>query len=442
MFMQYDSLPAKLDEEFSLPVESIMRCEDFKSNFARRLSNRYIRTPAVNKDSSLKLRLQDPKTTSPDNAPERIEPCSQLSKRSVMEQNGEAVKPPDKKMNTDIQRTEVTALNMEVETLRWQLAQTEANRQMHIALLKQIVTFLNRVKDHIECQKSDSPMSEVHHNLTPHAFNIADLPRSKSVFHVDKTRDYNTPVKKIDTKKISKSISNVNGFKDCQGLWSQSKLSLTSETESSQKISQEMSRLITLANTVLSTKLPDLACNCNNDVSSNLNSLTSIEKDISLKPSNTSLNLIEEDTTNAFILNTMCDSEDSFDCISNKFLEAKDIEAPLAYNLDNDITILKLNEKERHGSYAMKNVPESPMKAPNFDGKNEFHHASNFIEDESGFSSMSSFQEIGIPIISIIPPSPCKEVGYIDEFSDFIDSEKWKTDSLELDKQTVKVFWV
>lgn len=45
-----------------------------------------------------------------------------------MEQNGEAVKPPDKPLsrNSDIRRTEVTALNMEVETLRWQLAQVNA----------------------------------------------------------------------------------------------------------------------------------------------------------------------------------------------------------------------------------------------------------------------------------------------------------------------------
>lgn len=44
-----------------------------------------------------------------------------------MEQNGEAVKPPDKLplKTTDVRLTEVTALNMEVETLRWQLAQVQ-----------------------------------------------------------------------------------------------------------------------------------------------------------------------------------------------------------------------------------------------------------------------------------------------------------------------------
>ncbi|CAH2217576.1 jg24366 [Pararge aegeria aegeria] len=48
-----------LDDEFGRPVESIMRCEDFKSNFARRLSNRYIsRSPVsgTRQDNVLKLR--------------------------------------------------------------------------------------------------------------------------------------------------------------------------------------------------------------------------------------------------------------------------------------------------------------------------------------------------------------------------------------------------
>lgn len=46
-----------VEDDFNKPVESIMRCEDFKSNFARKLSNRYISwTPGAKKnDSALKL---------------------------------------------------------------------------------------------------------------------------------------------------------------------------------------------------------------------------------------------------------------------------------------------------------------------------------------------------------------------------------------------------
>lgn len=100
--------------------------------------------------------------------------------------------------------------------------QTEANRQMHIALLKQIVTFLNKVKEHIELQNETSKTKTmiVPSRLSTSSFRTADLPRSRSVVHVNKNIEI-TPVsaKKINTRKISKSISNVNGFVDCSKLW-------------------------------------------------------------------------------------------------------------------------------------------------------------------------------------------------------------------------------
>lgn len=55
-------IAGEMEEGFSRPVESIMRCEDFKSNFARRLSNRYISRPPVStpkQDTALKLRPLD-----------------------------------------------------------------------------------------------------------------------------------------------------------------------------------------------------------------------------------------------------------------------------------------------------------------------------------------------------------------------------------------------
>lgn len=59
MFMQKQDANGVLEEEFSRPVESIMRIEDFKSNFARRLSNRYTSKSPVatpRQDTALKLR--------------------------------------------------------------------------------------------------------------------------------------------------------------------------------------------------------------------------------------------------------------------------------------------------------------------------------------------------------------------------------------------------
>ncbi|CAH2103380.1 unnamed protein product [Euphydryas editha] len=385
--------------------------------------------------------------------PERIEQCSQLSKSSNLEQNGEIIKPPDKmvKHDTDMRGTEVNALNMEVDTLRWQLAQTEANRQMHIALLKQIVTFLNRVKEHIECKKNepDIRLDTISPMVFPRTLKITDLPRSRSVLHVSKNLEYSiSPAKKISTRKISKSISNVNGYKDCSSIWSHSKISLVSENETGQKLTEEMSRLITLANTVLSTKLPDLACACVHIRTEPTFQLTeeSKKEEVTQYSETDSLNSYKKNSPEKIVLNTNCKTE-VYNGITNKFADMETSilndfivsQSPLSFESENNSSGLKLFKREQPGSQNGL-VTSCGKVVQTVDKRNDYNGSSNFIEDESGFSSMNSFQEIGIPIISIIPPSPCKEVDYLEEIAD--ETEKWKTDTIEIDKQSVEVFWV
>ncbi|XP_038216390.1 uncharacterized protein LOC119835558 isoform X1 [Zerene cesonia] len=455
MLAQQKASNDSFEDEFNKPVESIMRCEDFKSNFARKLSNRYISwSPAVNskRDPALKL-CQTDNQDSPNIVPERIEQCSQLSTTSNLVQNGEVVKPPDKTIfkKSDIRRTEVNALNMEVDTLRWQLAQTEANRQMHIALLQQIVTFLNRVKEHIECQKNEpSPRCDKGSpRIAQRSLNMTDLPRSRSVVHVNKNIEYSiSPTKKISTRKISKSISNVNGYKDCSNVWSRSKLSLVPENETANKLSEEMTRLITLANTVLSTKIPDLACAFPDNASEN--SLQKFDENKTKETGQTvtqdSLNFVEQSTVDPTNLRIESNDE-KYKAVTNSLEIEKDALLDVHFNasqasfnsdLRNDSNELKCDNDDSQNRLDATDVKVFPMYK-----KSEFNPVSNFIEDESGFSSMNSFQEIGIPIISIIPPSPCKDITYMEDIPDIIhETEKWKADSIELDKQSVKVFWV
>lgn len=217
-------------------------------------------------------------------------------------------------------------------------------------------------------------------------------------------------------------------------------MSLTPETDSTQKISEEMSRLITLANTVLTTKIPNLACT-NSDIDSI--SFQTNDKTRHHTNSLSFLNQIKEDTTNMLPLNAASDENNTFVSIENKLIEAKDSiqdlilpPSPLPCGLENDFANIKIKKENSTKT-------ETSVKTHRLVEKRNEYNAANFIEDESGFSSMSSFQEIGIPIISIIPPSPSKEVGYIDEITDILDdSNNWKNDSLELEKQAVKVFWV
>lgn len=386
-----DPVPGKLDDGFNIPVESIMMCEEFKSNFARRLSNRYKSNLVMSsrQDNTLKLRPVD--ICLQDYVPETVERSPQPSK--TVEKTGIQRKARDK--NVDIRSTEISALNMKVETLRWQLAQTEANRQMHIALLKQIVSFLSRVKEHIECQTPDSKDRS----------KLNNLPRSPSVAHVNKDYDIpHSPMKKVNARKISKSVSNVNGYNDCS-VWSQPKLHSIPETDASQKIKDEITRLITLASSVLSIKLPDLTCNFTE---------TTTNKPESAKENE------QTDLDNTLIPSDDSENKDKFDV--NKLV--KDF-IPLNCGLEKKLDTIKVEQKPK--------METKPGADKDF---------AAYIEDESGFSSMSSFQEIGIPIISITPPPQSKEVGYMEEINGlFNETEKWKHETNVVDK-SVKVFWV
>ncbi|XP_037977784.2 uncharacterized protein LOC105384132 [Plutella xylostella] len=456
--------------EYGRPVESIMRCEDFKSNFARRLSNRYItRSPVASP------KKEGPKPTDTLKKPEpaekileRIEPCSQLSKGNKSEQSTKVALPaaipipkadfPTPKVD-ETNPAEVTALNMEVETLKWQLAQTETNRQMHLALLKQIVSFLNRVKEHMEYQNpQESPKKEILCSRSPRSFNSVDLPRSRSVLHFNKNTEYSlSPAKNMNSKKISKSITNVNGFQEVNSIWNQSKISLVPDTETTKIITEEISRLITLANTVLSTKLPDLTClykdvntGGNNGKITQIDLINDLNKTSSKNDVNESLiDLMEEEVSKSLGLNVSNDSQhinivrsNGLDVTDNNSKRSK---SPSLYSVN--IDDFEDNPAEKNSNMgSSKNLndcalPNNTLTKSRQNNTGDFHRSSIFIEDESGFSSMSSFQEIGIPIINIIPPTPCKDGGFTE--GDIIgDTGGWNNGPLEIDKQAMKVFWV
>lgn len=235
---------------------------------------------------------------------------------------------------------------------------------------------------------------------------------------------------------------------------------MAAETNIGQKLSEEISRLITLANTVLSTKLPALACVCiDSSIKDAETNTDKIKIDVKGKEgyndTKESLSLIEEDTTsNLFAFNSTCNNTNDFDGLTKTYIESKDknlekillASSPLTCGLENDFASIKLtSEKSFSVTTKMTNVEKDNGKSTKIMLEKRFENTtSNFIEDESGFSSMSSFQEIGIPIINIIPPTPCKEICFSNESNEIEDvDDKWKDmKSLEPNNQTMKVFWV
>lgn len=77
------------------------------------------------------------------------------------------------------------------------------------------------MKEHFDGEKNEDLLRKnVPPRMIARSLNFNDFPRAHSVWHVNKNIEYAiTPAKKISTRKISKSISNVNGYKDCNGLW-------------------------------------------------------------------------------------------------------------------------------------------------------------------------------------------------------------------------------
>lgn len=430
-----------IEDEFVRPVESIMRCEDFKSSFARRLSNRYSKPPLCNP------KQEDPQQRStPDLllVPEKVsqsEGCL-LNKDVEPQQIEEAVKSLEQApaASSFIKGTEVTVLNIEIETLRWQLAQTEANRQMHLALLKQVVSFLTRIKEHMQhrSQELNKSLSTKFISKTRE-----EIPRSHSVLHVNKNNtDFTmSPTRKLSSKRSFASVNNVNGLKEFNN-WNQSKLSLVPEINSDRKITEEISRLIILANTVLSTKLPELASTSTEDVSKAEDKTFRALPRVAIKETKEKLHLIKEDiASNVYTLNTHGNSN-SYDDMTNKYIETKDhaksfltLPSSLTSGFENDFASMKLMQSRvRRESNEEKHPKPSRCEC-----------IGNMFEDESGFSSMSSFQDIGIPIINIIPPSPNEETSeYSGEFDTAAhNGDLWKPDDeSKADEQSVKVFWV
>ncbi|KAI8430572.1 hypothetical protein MSG28_000794 [Choristoneura fumiferana] len=215
-----------------------------------------------------------------------------------------------------------------------------------------------------------------------------------------------------------------------------------------------MSRLIALANTVLSTKLPDLTCACSDlsNVSNASKISATIEKTESRGMSSSTMDLIEEDVTaNTLVIRTDCYSSDLYKGLPSTPVDADDpsleelitVPSVQSCDLENGFAEIKLGDKEQRSPLSENKSNNKTSRTFSNNRRLDFNNKhNNFIEDESGFSSMSSFQEIGIPIISIIPPSPCKEVAYVDDIPEIMEEAgNWKNE-IELNNQAVKVFWV
>ncbi|XP_022912076.1 uncharacterized protein [Onthophagus taurus] len=247
----------------------------------------------------------------------------------------------------------------QIDTLQWQLKQTEASREMYRAVMKQVVTFLERAHRSLEILGKKSVNQPVH--------------RSKSEHHVA-------------TLEISPNKSAT--FNPYEDLWKHKKPEVAPDEIPPEKLAQEAFRLLRTAQSLLNTREPNLA-HVNNEPEDDISFLSQLAKEfpadrkqptaISLSPK-----LLVPEKENRFSRKLSLRSNDSpfgarrrCDTSINK----KEI------SQDNFIVPIEKCNKEKY-----KYEPEKSSSPP--------VSSISSAEDESGFSSMNSFQEVGLPIIS------------------------------------------
>ncbi|KAK9722882.1 hypothetical protein QE152_g19466 [Popillia japonica] len=271
----------------------------------------------------------------------------------------------------------------QIDTLQWQLKQTEASREMYRAVMKQVVSFLERAQKSLEILGT---------RINSHQGSVQ---RSKSEHHVAVALDNGS----------LRSMGGTIQYEDT--FWKQTKKTeVIPEEIPPEKLAQEAFRLLRTAQSILNTKEPDLAqVNKVNEPEDDLNFISQLAKEFPQdnKPRVTSISLSpkllipEREPTilpnritrklslysnegsihsNTEEPSNLEDTRSSFDRIVSNNL------------LPNEKQISRGFQSRRQNNY--KCDSEKSVSPP--------VSSIGSTEDESGFSSMNSFQEVGLPI--------------------------------------------
>ncbi|KYB28314.1 uncharacterized protein LOC103312472 [Tribolium castaneum] len=255
-----------------------------------------------------------------------------------------------------------------VSTLQWQLKEVEKSREMYKAVMKQVVSFLEKAHRNLE--------------LLGHRLNSKQtVPRSKS--------EHQIVAGQSDTLNSNDDYSMFRDF-----TWRRPKKPETSSEEiPPEKLSQEAFRLLRTAQSLLNTQEPKLS----NDTPDDLEFLAQLAKEFPQTPDP------KPQRTTSFSL-------------SPKLL-VPERETRIATAFNRKLS-LQLNETRRNSfKYSPRNsVIETPLLSSTLNDFKEHIILNNdklkseksnsppagsisSVEDESGFSSMNSFQDVGLPVV-------------------------------------------
>ncbi|XP_046751269.1 uncharacterized protein LOC124414285 [Diprion similis] len=352
-------------------------------------------------------------------------------------------------------------LQTQIDTLQWQLKQTEANRQMYRALMAQVVRFLERAHKSLDI---------LHEKSNPKNGKASRVPRSRSVHGVDESSvsrsSHHSSVSSASFAR-AKSVTQISPTsgtsRDSTSIWSVLRRTETpppgpqqplpevqhhegvvyrrrpKSSESNpdevppERLSQEAFRLMRTAQSLLVTREPDLVrvnevdnrsvpSPCNVDAPLPLQSfanstplhdslLSSSDRASSRSHNDAAFSRRAEPSAAGCLLPGARRSLDaaSLHSGSSKTTETTEEEdggprSLLAGALEREFAVKSSSTPNRR--------PKKPAEA-GFKPKPCTASVSS-AEDESGFSSMSSFQDVGLPPASSLVKGCHTEVGLPD----------------------------
>ncbi|KAK5643054.1 hypothetical protein RI129_009221 [Pyrocoelia pectoralis] len=298
-------------------------------------------------------------------------------------------------------------LKSQIDTLQWQLKQTESSKEMYREVMVQVVKFLERAYRSLQILGSKVPSNQ-------------SVSRAQSDYHMNEVLDCNVDKRRSTIPAIDAHLD-YTAFRDF--TWRRQKKPQQPPDEiPPEKLSQEAFRLLRTAQSLLNTTAPDLA-QLNNDTSEDIKFLEQLAKEFPR---------VQENGTH----------RPASRCSSSLQICAPDKEIRISTAFNRKLS-LRQNLMSKRNSFHLEMLPSSTLnddsrnsqKSFTIDNKNrKFKLESSppmssvsSAEDESGFSSMNSFQELGIPLINSTVAEEVKEPCTNTSVSSKTDYELWQT---------------
>ncbi|XP_031349204.1 uncharacterized protein LOC116175208 isoform X2 [Photinus pyralis] len=312
-------------------------------------------------------------------------------------------------------------LKTQIETLQWQLKQTESSKEMYKEVMTQVVKFLERAYRSLQILGSKVPSN-------------SSVLRAQSDYHMNQLLDSTVDQRRSTVPAID-ALPEYTAFRDFTRR--QKKAQQPPDEIPPEKLSQEAFRLLRTAQSLLNTTAPDLA-QLNHDASEDLKFLEQLAKEFPRTQENGTHRPASRCSSSLQI----CAPPD------------RDIRISTAFNRK-----LSLHHSKRN-SFHLEMLPSSTLNEDaqtdiknrkfNIEKSSPALSSVSSAEDESGFSSMNSFQELGIPLTNSTvveePKEPCTKTDFQlwqtpENKRTPTNHKRWNSTPTDTDKP-LKVLWV